>query len=170
MDLMGMLGSVLGGQNQDQGQVESAFDHFSQQASKGDVASGLMQAFSSNDTPPFGEMLGTLFNNADPNQKAGLLNQLLAVAGPALMTQIAGNKGFDLNSLLSGQQGFTPETASQVPTEVLHSLADHTGGNGSGLIGNVSEFVSEHPTLVKTLGAAALSMAMNHFMNSRRDT
>lgn len=172
MDLMGMLGNVLGqmqGGQQDDDGINSAFDQFSQSAGQGDIAQALMGAFSSNQTPAFGNMLGSLFNQADGDTKAGLLNTVLAAAGPAILSQVLGGRGLDLGSLLGGQQQFSAAAASQVPVEALEDLAEQTGQNDSSLIGQVSDFFAQHPTLVKGLGAAALGIAMNHFMNSRRN-
>jgi hypothetical protein len=169
MDLMGILGSVLGGQQQqNDDQINNAFDQFSQGASRGDMASALMGAFGSNQTPAFGNMLGSMFGNASGDQKAGLLNTILAAAGPALLSQVMSGRGMNLGSLLGGSQQFTPEMAQQVPVEALEDIAAQTGQNESSLIGQVSDFFAEHPTLVKGLGAAAVGVALNHFMNQRR--
>jgi hypothetical protein len=172
MDLMGILGSVLGqgGAQQNDDQIQNAFDQFSQGASRSDMASALMGAFGSNETPAFGNMLGSLFGNASGDQKAGLLNTILAAAGPALLSQVLSGRGMNLSSLMGGQQQFTPEMAQQIPTEALEDIAAQTGQNESSLIGSVSNFFAENPTLVKTLGAAAVGVALNHFMNNRRQS
>lgn len=169
MDLMGMLGNVLGGMNQqDDDQVNGAFDQFAQNAPQGDLASALMGAFGSNQTPEFGNMLGSLFAQSGGQERAGLLNTLLATAGPAVLAQVLGGRGLDLGALLGGQQQFTPETANRVPADALEELGARTGGNGSSLIEAASNFYAQHPQLVKGLGAAALGIAMNHFMRSRQ--
>src|ERR1700739_86309 len=41
------------------------------------VASGISQAFRSDQTPPFPQMVADLFSHSDANQRAGLLNSLL---------------------------------------------------------------------------------------------
>src|SRR5215471_17122500 len=50
------------------------------------VAGGISQAFRSDQTPPFPQMLAKLFSNSDPNQRAGLLNQLLGTLGQGSVT------------------------------------------------------------------------------------
>jgi len=79
-----------------------------------------------------------LRNNGD--QKAGILNQLLASGGPALFSQLAGGGG-GLAALLAVQQ-----------------LAAHAEKADPWLIDKASAFYSEHLTLIKTLGGAALTV------------
>src|ERR1700756_3953975 len=52
------------------------FQQVAKAAPPGVVAGGLSQAFRSDQTPPFPQMLATLFGQSDPNQRAGLLNRL----------------------------------------------------------------------------------------------
>src|ERR1051326_7388657 len=57
------------------------FNAVSQAAPPEVVAGGLSQAFRSDQTPPFPQMLANLFRNSDPNQRAGLLNEILGSLG-----------------------------------------------------------------------------------------
>jgi len=63
------------------------------------VAGGLSQAFRSDQTPPFPQMLANLFGQSDPNQRAGVLNRLrnalepgAASAGGAVTPQQASRR------------------------------------------------------------------------------
>lgn len=74
-------------------QVEQDFDHIARHAPSEDLSNGLTEAFRSDQTPPFGNMIGQLFGQADPRQRSGMLNQLLSGAGPALVASLMGGGG-----------------------------------------------------------------------------
>lgn len=160
-NLMGVLERYAGGTSANAGNPEQDFEQVSQNASQPHLASGLAAAFQSNQTPPFGQMLGTLFNNSNPQQRAGILNQLLGSAGPGAASGILGG-------LLGGGAGqVTPEQAQQVPPEAVHQLAEKAQQNDPSIIETASNFYAQHPTLVKSLGAGALALVMSH-MSQRR--
>ena len=76
-DLGSLLSQFTGG-----GNAASASDQFqqvSQSASPDLLSQGLSAMFHSDQTPPFGQMAGQLFGQANPNQQAGMLNQLLSL-------------------------------------------------------------------------------------------
>src|SRR5215831_8783718 len=56
-------------------------------------ASGLSRAFRSDQTPPFPEVLASLFGHSDPNQRAALLNRLLGSLGPGAISALCGLGG-----------------------------------------------------------------------------
>ena len=58
--------------------VDADYSQVAATAPQSHLASGLAEAFRSDDTPPFGQMLSTLFSNSNGQQRAGILNQLLA--------------------------------------------------------------------------------------------
>src|SRR6516225_8680212 len=74
-------------------QVNDHFDQVAKAAPSGALADGLAAAFRSDNTPAFGQMLGSLFNQSNGDQKAGILNQLIASGGPALLSQLGGAGG-----------------------------------------------------------------------------
>src|SRR5215831_988414 len=78
------------------------FQRVAQAAPREIVANGISQAFRSDQTPPFPEMLASLFGQSDPNQRAGLLNRLLESIGPGAIASLPalGN----LAGLFSGGQ------------------------------------------------------------------
>src|SRR5579875_1997742 len=63
--------------------VHQDFEQVAQSAPQPQLAAGLSEAFRSNQTPPFAQMLGTLFSQSNGQQQAGILNQLLGSLGPA---------------------------------------------------------------------------------------
>jgi hypothetical protein len=104
-------------------------------------------------------MIGSLFSNSTGEQKAGLLNQLVGAAGPEVLAQIPG--GGALASLLnSGTTQLTPEQAQQITPEAVQQLASHAEKVNPSIVDTASSFYAQHPTLVKTIGGAALSVVM----------
>lgn len=134
------------------------FAQVAQTASPSHVAGGLAEAFRSNQTPPFAQMLTTLFSNSNGQQRAGILNHLLSSTGAA------GNPGMlgGLAGLLGGGSQVTPEQAQQVPPEAVHNLAQQAEQKDPSIIDKASSFYAQHPTLVQGLGAASLAMIMSH--------
>src|SRR5215813_11028458 len=98
------------------------FQQIAQAAPQGAVADGLSQAFRSDQTPPFSEMVANLFSRSDPNQRAGLLNRLLGAVGPDAISAIPGLGG--LSSLLGGGN-VTPEQASRISPDQVKQMAEH---------------------------------------------
>src|ERR687887_666128 len=96
--------------------VNDDFDQFAQKAPRPALAGGLAEAFRSDQTPPFGEMLGHLFGQSNAPQRAGILNTLIGALGPSVMAQLASQKGASgLAGLLgSGEREVTPQQAEQV--------------------------------------------------------
>lgn len=141
-------------------QVHEHFDQVAQAAPSSALADGLAAAFRSNNTPDFGQMLSSMFNQSNGDQKAGILNQLLASGGPALLSQLGGAGGGLAALLAGGATQLTPQQAAQVSPEVVQELAAHAEKSDPSLIDKASAFYSEHPALIKTLGGAALTIAM----------
>lgn len=171
MDQIGGLLQQYAGANPAQAPHTAAddFDQLTQHAPGSAIADGLAAAFRSNQTPAFGQMAAQLFSNASGQQRAGLLNTLIAAAGPAIAAQFLSRGGASgLAGLLSsGQTQVTPEQAAEVPPEAVEQLAAHAEQRDPSVIDQVSNFYSAHPTLVKTLGAAALTIALAKIAESQ---
>ncbi len=135
------------------------FDRVSRAAPRSHLASALVEAFRSNETPPFPEMLSTLFRNSNGRQRAGILSHLLGSAGPTAVSGILGQH-------LGGRSQLTPEQADQIPFETVHQLAERAEKNDPSIVERASEFYAQHPTLIKALGAGSLVLMMSHM--SRR--
>lgn len=163
MDLMGKITSILGQYaNADASQaspdVHAHFDSVAQAVPKDTLAQGISAAFNSDQTPAFGQMVGNLFGQSDPGQKAGILSQLLSTAGPGIVSQVLTSKG--LSGLLSSSGPVTPQAASQLTPEVVEQLATEAHKQNPSIVDSVSSFYAQHPTLVKSLGATALTIVM----------
>lgn len=140
--------------------VHAHFDQVAQAAPASAIAEGLAAAFRSGQTPPFGQMLSTLFTNSTADQKAGMLNQLISSVNPAVLTQILGGAGLAGMAGGAGAQ-LTPAQAQQVSPQVVQQLATHAEKANPSIIDSVSGFYAQHSTLVKTLGGAALTIALS---------
>jgi hypothetical protein len=141
-------------------QVHEHFDQVAQAAPQGLVAEGLAAAFRSDQTPAFGQLLGNLFNQSSGEQKAGMLNQLLAAVGPGILGSLAGGGGGIASLLQGGATQITPEQAAQISPETVQQLAAHAEKADPSIIDKASQFYAEHPALIKTLGGAVLSVAL----------
>lgn len=149
--------------------VHNDFDQFTQHAPQSAIADGLAAAFRSNQTPSFGQLAAQLFSNGNGQQRAGLLNTLISAAGPAIAAQMFSRNGASgLAGLLGGgQTTVTPEQADQVSPEAVQELAAHAEQKDPSIIDQVSNFYAAHPTLVKSLGAAALTVVLAKIAQSQ---
>ncbi len=131
-----------------------------------DLAHGLSDAFRSNQTPPFSQMVSHLFNHSDGQQKAGLLNSLFAVTPQSLATEVLGMVQGTQSGV--GKPQVTPEQAQQVPPEAVQKLAEHAEQHDPSVVDKVSQFYSQHPNVVKTLGVGALTFITSKIVGGMR--
>ena len=75
------------------GEVHSAYDQMAQAVPQGTLTDSISDAFKSDQTPPFEQMVSGLFGQSNPDQKAGLLNQLLGSLGPGGGSQVLSSMG-----------------------------------------------------------------------------
>lgn len=182
MDWLNQIGGLLqqygGGQSRDT--AEDDFDQVARHAPQEDIAEGMAESFRSDQTPPFPNMLGQMFGNAGGAQKANILNGLLASLGPAvlggMMSRGGGGglagmlggagAGAGLGSLLSGLGGgqtqIAPEQAEQIPPQAVEELARRAQEQDPSVVDRVSHMYAQNPQLFKTVGAAALTVALAH--------
>lgn len=139
--------------------VHAHFDEVAQAAPSSAIAEGLAAAFNSDKTPAFGQMLSTLFNNSTGDQKAGMINHLLSSVSPGALTQVLSGAG--LAGLLgAGSTQLTADQAQKLSPEAVQQLATHAQNANPSVVDAVSNFYAQHTTLVKTLGGAALTIAL----------
>ena len=137
------------------------FQQVAQAAPQGAVAGGLSQAFRSDQTPPFADMVANLFSRSNPDQRAGLLNRLLDSVGPAAVSALPGLGGL---SSLPGGAKITPDQASQISPVQVQQMAAQAEQQNPSVVDHVSSFYSQHPQLVNALGGAALTIALRHIL------
>ena len=150
--------------------VNDHFDQVAQQASPQDLGSGVAAAFRSDATPPFGQMIGDLFGRSDPQQRAGILNQIIQSIGAGGLASVAGGV---LGRVLGGAGGttpatITPEQASQISPADAGAIAAHAEKKDPSIMDRAGEFYAQHPQLVKGLGAAALAIALGRMHSNQR--
>ena len=148
--------------------VHDAFDKVSRGAPASDIASGLAHAFNSDKPPPFDQMLSGLFSQSSPQQRAGILNQILGSLGSGGLTQILGSLGGAAAALPSGTTAVTPQQAQQISPQTVQVLAQNAAKTDPSIVDAAAGFYAEHPTLVKTLGAGALAILMSKISQGRR--
>lgn len=162
-DLLKQYASGLPGQA-----TANALDHFgevAQTASPEAIGQGLAAAFRSDQTPPFAQMVSQLFGEANPQQQSGMLNQLLAVLGPSAAAVLGTDK---LQDSGSGAPQMTPDQAAQISPQNVQQLAEHAERRDPSIVDTMSSFYAQHPTLVKTLGSAALTIALSKIASNMR--
>jgi hypothetical protein len=152
------------------GDVAGHFDSVAQQASPQDLGSGIAAALRSDATPPFGQVIGSLFGQSSPNQKADVLNEILKALGPAgLATAGGGILGRVLGAGAAGPTtSITPTQAAQVSPSDFSAIAASAHQQDESVIDRLGNFYAQHPTLVKTLGVAALGAVMSHMSSRQR--
>lgn len=158
--ISGMLQQYAGGSAQS-GNVEQDYQQVSQHAPPSAIAPGLADAFRSDKTPPFGNMVSSMFGQSNGEQRAGILNQLIQSVGPGMLA------GGLLSKLGGGGGQVTPQQAQQVTPEEVQGLAEHAQQHDPSVVDRAGEFYAQHPTLVQGLGAGALAMIMSHMSQNR---
>lgn len=152
MGLMDILQGALAGT------PDQHYDEVVRHASPDELGSGIAGALRSNETPPFGDMVGQMFGQSSPHQQAGLLNQILASLGPGALTGLAGGV---LGRMLAPQQSqITPEQASQLSPDQVRDIAAQAEHQQPGVVDQVGRFYAEHAGLLKVLGGAALAVTL----------
>ena len=183
------LQSILSQYLNPQGGMDSsnALDHFDQVANQttgGQLSQGLAEAFRSNATPPFEQMVGQLFGRSSGMQQAGVLNQILATVGPAILATVASSV---MGRLTAGQSAapssaqmaptsvplqvppqLTPAQASQISPTQVEDIVKQAAARDPSILDKLSNYYAEHPGLVKTLGGAALTIALAKIANNMK--
>lgn len=156
--------------------MEQHFDQVAQTSPHDHLADGLSEAFRSDQTPPFPNMVGQLFSQADNRQRAGMMNQILGALGPGVIGSLLGRGiggGGGLGGLLSGAMGqqqmsVRPEDMERLSPDEFQELAQHAERENPGVIDQMSRFYAQNPTLVKALGGAALAIALGKMSQRTR--
>jgi hypothetical protein len=169
MDQIGRLLQQYAGASPQQppGSAEEDFDRFAGAAPEPALAQGVAEAFRSNETPPFAQMVSQLFAHSDGGQRVGLLNTLLGAIGPEVAQRALGPGMSGLGSLFGGGQ-MTPEQASQIPPEAVEQMAAQAERQNPSVVEWISGFYAQHPALVKTLGAGALTAVLAGLARGQR--
>lgn len=175
--------------------TEADFDEVAAQAPPELLGDGIAQAFRSDQTPAFGDMVGQMFGGSNPSQRSGLLNVLIGALGPAVlgklggmlggaggagaMTGGGGGGGGILGSILGGLTGgasggggnaapqISPTDAERISPTQIREMAEEAQKSDPGILDRVGGFYAQHPELVKILGGAALAIALGRMAQKR---
>lgn len=112
--------------------TETDFDEVARQVPRDVLSGGIAEAFRSDKTPSFGDMIGSLLGGSNSQQRAGLLNQLIQVLGPAVLSGVAGGA---LGRVLQGLQGKGGQEHPQLSPNrcgATHAGADARNCSGRG--------------------------------------
>ena len=171
MGLLDNLGSLLkdaASGNAAPADVHAAYDQVAGAVPRGTLADGLGHAFKSDQTPPFEQMVSGLYGQSNPEQKAGLLNQLLGSLGPGAGSQILSSLGLGGVAGAVAGGNVTPQQAQQVSPEAVQTLAQQAAKKDPSIVDKAAGFYAQHPTLVKAIGAGALALLMSKISAARR--
>ena len=163
----GLLEQYAGG-NAPAGNVEDHFDQVAQNAPSSTLAGGIAAALGGGGSTNFAQLATQLFANGNGGQQAGMINTLIATAGPELLQSfLGGNAGSAIGSLLQGgQTQVTPDQAAAIPPEEVQALAQHVHQNDPSIVDRIGEVYSAHPDLIKSLGSIFLGVAMKNMCGS----
>ena len=163
MTLLDQLGNVLKqyteGATQNAANATEHLDQVAQAAPQSVIAEGLAAVFRSDQTPAFANLVSSLFSQSNGDQKAGMLNKLIASIGPGNLAQLGGG-GMLAGLLGGGAKEITPQQAQNISPELVQQIATHAEKADPSIVDKASAFYAQHTTLVKTLGGAALSIAL----------
>jgi hypothetical protein len=168
----GLLQQYAAGNAAPAGKVEDHFDQAAQTLPSSSIASGLAAALGSGGSANFAQMATQLFTNGNGGQQASMINTLLATAGPEILQQFLGGSaggGAIGNLIQNGQTSVSADEAAAIPPEEVQALAEHVHKNDPSIVDRLSEVYSEHPTLIKSLGAIALGIAMKKISESHHN-
>jgi hypothetical protein len=100
------------------------FDEVSRAAPPEILGQGVADAFRADNTPPFGEMVGQMFGQSNPQQQAGVLNQLLRSIGPGVLSALGGGILGRMSAPSNAEvPQLTPQQASQLTREQVQEIA-----------------------------------------------
>ncbi len=170
-DLNSLLQQYLGGASgQSSPDAANHYQQVAQNAPPSVIGEGLADAFRSDQTPPFADMVAKMFGQASPDQKAGMLNQLISGLGPGVLASILGSGalGGIAGAAAGGAGQIAPQDASKLTPDQVQQIAAHAEQRNPSIIDKMGDFYAQHPGLVKTLGGAALTIALAKIANSMK--
>ena len=158
LDQLGYAWKQYTGSSRANADTSESFEQVAQSAPPAVIAEGLSAVFRSDQTPAFGDLIGSLFYQSNGEQKAGILNHLITTLGlENLPRSVAGRM---LANSLAGARQFTPQQTENVSPEVVRQIATRAEKSNPLIVDKASAFYAQHPTLVKTLGEGALSIVL----------
>ena len=155
--LSGVLGNLTGG-NLNEQQAGEHYDQIASQVPQSQLGAVIGPALASLGGSQVQESVSNSATQMNPQQRGNIMQSLLGGLGGA------GNLGGLLSQLgISPSVQNDPQSAS--PDDV-GKLAAHAQQNNPDVFHEAMSFYSAHPTLVKALGAAAITGIAHHLSQS----
>jgi hypothetical protein len=142
------------------GELADDFHHVAQNIPPDVLSKGLSAALGSDQTPAAGQMVSQMFEASTPEQRAAMLNQLIAALGPAAGSVLGGLLGQANTPGTPPPPMVTPGQAATLDPQQVQSAVTRAQQHNPGIVDSLSDFYAQHPGLVKTLGGAALAIAL----------
>src|SRR5512141_78788 len=114
------------------------FDEIARAAPPEVLGQGVADAFRADSTPPFAEMVAEMFGKSNPQQQAGVLNQLLHSIGPGVLSALGG--GILGKMSASGPVAtspLTPQQASQLTPAQVQEIATQAEQHDPGVLDKI---------------------------------
>ena len=170
MGLMDVLGQYSRQPYQPPPHVIEDFDQVAREVPAEDLEEGIVDAFNAEETPPFEEMVGQLYDRSDDDTRAGLLNEILGSLPGGVAGGLAGGA---LGGLLQrfGQGArprISPRDAHDIPARDVQIAAAEAAKRNPGILQRVGRYYARHPQIVQVLGQAALGILMRNLARRRR--
>jgi hypothetical protein len=152
--------------------TETDFDDVARQAPPELLGGGIAEAFRSDRTPAFGDMVGNLFGGSSMQQRGGLLGQLISTLGPALLSGVAGGalgRFADKARAGSGQTiDLDDDDVRDVTPDQVRELAIEAERKDPGIMDRLGGYYAKNPELVKILGGSALAIILGQMASRHR--
>ena len=84
-----------------------------------------------------------------------------------MLAQLTQSAGITLPAGLGSGASISPKTAEQITPDMAQQAAARAAQHEPSIVERVSEIYAQHPMLVQTLGAAAMSIALSHLAQRR---
>jgi hypothetical protein len=153
-DMKGLLTQYASGASPT-GDAGAHFQQVAQSVDSGTLAQGIAAAMRSDQTPPFAQLVSQLFASGSGDQKLAMLNTLVSNVSPEHRAQLAA-----LIPGLGAGTAITREQAAAVSAPAVQSLAQRVEQHDAVIVDKMISLYAAHPALVKTLGTAAMMIAM----------
>ncbi|OWW22452.1 hypothetical protein [Noviherbaspirillum denitrificans] len=149
--------------------VEQDFVAVAQHVPAEHVTTGLAEAMHSEQTPPFEDMVGEAFERGSDELRVSMLRQLIDGASPAVLKPLIDDGQLPRAANGSGSPAVPIDAAlvQDLDVDVVRRLARGAAQEDASVIDRMSEFFAVDPAAGKTLGGAALSVALGKIAEAR---